>query len=125
MKKYQVKNYGGLTFFESNHMYECESYISENESMKLTIRDNRPEKIRTLNAMSKEIAEQIERAGGVNPSYENLVSKIMNDPDNVWIDETDSVDLMESFVSLQQHVLECLRNRRPVRRIIRDILSKN
>ena len=124
MKKFEVKNYGGLTFFESNHMYECESYISENKGIELTIQDNRPEKIRTLNACSFELAKQIEAKGGINPSYEKLVSQIMDDPDNTWVDETDSVDLMNDYVSLQQHVLECLRNRRQVRKIIKAILSK-
>lgn len=108
MKKYDVKNSNGFTVFENNHLYECEWFVSENKGMELTIQDNRPEMIKRLNAISKKIAKAIEAVGGVNPSYEKLVDRIMNDPDNVWVDEIDSSDLMNDYVSLQNHVLDGL-----------------
>ena len=106
MKKYEIINSEGFTVLESNHLYDCESYIQEHQSSVLVLQDNRPEMIKKLNAMSKEIAKKIESKGGVNPSYEKLVAKFMSDPDNVWVSETDSSDLMSSYVSLQKHVLE-------------------
>ena len=108
MKKYEVRNGEGFTVLEDNHLYNCEWFVSGNKGINLTIQDNRPEMIKELNAISKELAKEIEATGGVNPSYEKMVNEIMSDPDNTWVDETDSSDLMNSFVSLQQHVLECL-----------------
>lgn len=124
-KKFEVKYGERFTVYETNRLYDCECFKNGcSDDSGLTIQDNRPEMLMELNAMSKEIAEQIERKGGVNPSYEALVSKIMNDPDNVWVDETDSVDLMGAFVSLQLHVLDCMRPKRKLRRIIRAIKNK-
>lgn len=109
MKKYEVKNGEGFTVLEGNHLYNCEDFISENGcSDGLTIQDNRPEMIKRLNVISKELAKAIDAVGGVNPSYEKLVDRIMNDPDNVWVDEIDSSDLMNDYVSLQNHVLDGL-----------------
>ena len=107
MKKFEVRNGEGFTVLESNHMYDCTIYVSEHPlSDGLTIQDNRLEMITHLNAISKELAKKIEKAGGANPSYEKMVDRIMSDPDNVWVDETDSVDLMNDYVILQQHVLD-------------------
>ena len=108
MKKYEVRNGEGFTVLENNHIYECESYIQEQPSSGLVIHDNRPEMIKRLNAISKDLAKSIEAKGGVNPSYEKLVDLIMNDQDNVWVDEIDSSDLMNDYVSLQNHVLDGL-----------------
>ena len=117
MKKYEVRNGEGFTVLEDNHLYNCEWFVSENKGINLTIQDNRPEMIKELNAISKELAKSIEAKGGVNPSYEKLVDRIMSDPDNVWVDETDSVDLMNDYVSFQKHVLECLTApKRPIRK---------
>ena len=122
MKKFEIRNSEGFTVLESNHMYDCTSYVSEHPlSDGLIIKDNRPELVTELNACSFELAKEIEAKGGINPSYEKMVNRIMSDPDNVWVDETDNADLMNDYVSLQQHVLQGLRDRRSVRRIIRAI----
>lgn len=121
-KKFEVKYGERFTVYETNRLYDCECFKNGcTDCSGLTIQDNRPEMLKELNEESKEIAEQIVMSGGVNPSYERLVDSIMNDPDNVWVDETDATDLMGSFVALQLHVLECLRAKRPVRKIIRAI----
>ena len=117
MKKFEIKNGEGFTVLEDNHLYNCEWYVSESGCSELKIQDNRPEMIKKLNAISKEIAKAIEDKGGVNPSYEKMVDRIMSDPDNVWVDETDSSDLMNSYVSLQKHVLDGLSHKHcPIRK---------
>ncbi len=123
MKKYEVKNGEGFTVLEDNHLYNCEDFISENGcSDGLTIQDNRPEIIKKLNAISKELAKKIEKGGGANPSYEKMVDRIMSDPDNVWVDETDSSDLMNDYVSLQQHVFDGLTDPKlPKRKLTNEL----
>ena len=117
MKKFEVRNSEGFTIYESNRLYNCKCYVQGHQLSELAINDNRPELLIGLNAISKELAKEIEHLGGMNPSYEKMVNEIMSDPDNTWVDETDSVDLMNYYVSLQKHVLDCLTApKRPIRK---------